>query len=247
MPRNHIPDACDVLLHLSAESAGKAEIDEFLRTNGKSPKGKCFRKIIKRIRHEDLYSQGKLSKKAAALAVILLLLLTLALSAVVLCFAKLTDSILSAGNVRELFHVNRDYGEQTGGIWEIDTYRKPHMTESYEERVLVLSRLLYSVEYITEKGKIYYSQRPVTLSGKEKNMPSADAITVFVGKNLAEIESYEKDGEKFFDIHWSDNSCTYSIYSAETIEQAVELANSVYTQTDDLQIAESATEKHSEF
>lgn len=247
MTQDHLPDPRDVLLRLSAENAGKVEIDEFLRTGGKSHSRKCFKRIMKRIKHADLYRNGKLTSKAKIMAFVLLLLLALAFSAVGFCFAKLTGSIISARNMRELFAIHTNATAETTQVQEIDTFLKPYIRDLLGERVLVKSRLLCSVEYLTENGKIYYSQRPLNLSEKEEKEPASNEITVFVDKYPAKITSYLKDGEKFFDIHWSDKNCHYSIYCAESIEQAVELASSVYTQTSGNPNAESTTQEHSEF
>ena len=239
MTSNFLPT--DALLHASASDAGRAEIDEYLRCSGDAPGKRCFKRIIKRIRHSGLYKDGKLTGKARTLAVVLLSLLALAFAVLGFCFARLLDGIFAAKDIGQYFAVSDKNGTDTV-LPYIDRYLEPQVGDGYQRSILVRSSRLYNIEFRGEDDSIYYTQTPKSAENEATDDSSdnnyGDGLYVLINGNKAKVTVTRTDIGKSFDICWSDDACTYRIFGAHSMEDAARLAQSVYDSKEDPTIAE---------
>ncbi len=217
----------DVLLHASAADAGKSEIDEYLRTSGLVPGKRCFKRILKRVRHSNLYRDGKLTVRARILAVVLLSVLACGFAVLGFCAARLVDDIFTVQDVGQYFSFVKDNGKKSASP-VIGEYLEPRIGDN-DGNILVKSSQLYNVEYYGDGEYIYYTQTPkAVLSGTQKEEVSDSGLYVLVNGNKALVSVSATDSGKIFEISWSDEYHSYTIFGAHTMEDAVRFAQSVY-------------------
>ncbi len=222
---------CDVLLHIAAKDAGRAEIDEYLRCSGKVPEKRCFKRILKRIRRSELYRNGKLTAKAKTVAVMLLVLLAASFAVMGFCAARLVRDASETRNFREYFSLKDDDFENRAPTLAITEFLLPKLCEEHTVTVLVQSSSLYNVEYKTSDGYIYYTQSPKEIQREEtaeNKALSSDGLYVLVNDNPGEVLITHTDNGKIFELRWADKEHNYSIYGTKSMEEAVMLAKSVY-------------------
>ncbi len=242
MTSNSLPT--DALLHASAADAGRAEIEEYLRCSGDAPGKRCFKRILKRIRRSELYKDGKFTVKARTLAVVLLSLLALAFAVLGFCSARLLDSIFTAKDIGQYFAVTNNDG--TAPVLPyIEKFLEPQISDGYQKSILIRSSRLYNVEFRGKDDSIYYTQTPKG-NGDETANDSTDTngLYALVNGNKAKITVTNTDsGSKSFEICWSDDTCTYRIFGARSMEYAVSLAQSVYDNKEDTSTTEEKPER----
>ena len=232
MTNTHDGDIHDAVFLLSAQSAGGHDIDEYLSLEEMKVSRKCRFRIMKRIRHSDIYKNGKLCTKAKVTAVILLVLLAAVFAAAGYCGARLTYDITNAKDKKQLFAFDRE---------ESTSEKHPEITEFYKpsvpgmrEEILVKSSLMYNVRYTSVDGTLYYCQTPKiqpSENGEDAENARKDdtaQMYVLVGDHTGEVYITDDGREKTFELCWSDDNYSYTIYPAKSVEQAAMLAQSIY-------------------
>lgn len=229
----------DVLMLVSAQNAGKDEIDEFLRCSGDAPGKRCLRRILKRIKHPELYRDGKLTARSKLAAWLLLALLALLFAALGYCSARMLDNATSAqGGAVGYFRSIGDRQAEDNKVTAIKEFMLPEIDGAVSSKELVRSSLIYNVEFSTDDGNIYYLQKVREKPDKddrdtEPDTADPDAFYVLVGEYRAQITKDTSTGDVLFEISWSDEQHTYSISGNKTMEQAVRHAKSIYRSEQD--------------
>lgn len=221
----------DALLHASASEAGKDEIDEYLCASGLNPGKKCFKRVLRRIRHSELYTNGILTVKARILAAVLLVVLACGFAVLGFCVARIVDDIFTVRDIEQYFSIIKDSGKSISPI--ISEYREPCVGNRYTRNVLVKSSQIYNVEYSADDVCIYYTQTPVSASADDKQDETSNkGLYVLVNGNKALVCITMTDSGKLFEISWSDTQHSYMIFGTKAMEDAVQLAQSIYKNTE---------------
>lgn len=234
----------DVLMLVSAENAGKDEIENFLRCTGGAPGKRCLKRILKRIKHPSFYHGGRLTEYPKFIALMMILLLVLFFAMLGFFGARLMHDITSTkeGVAAYFAMFASDKKEQTESA-SINCFMLPK-TENAKYRELVRSSLMYNVEFETEDGYIYYLQKVRTNPKEDLNNEAAlhggtesdgkhddDVFRVLVSDAVAQVTKDKASGG-LFAISWSDSYHTYTISGCRTMEQAVRYAKSLAPKDD---------------
>lgn len=233
----------DVLMLVSAQNAGKDEIDEFLRCSGDAPGKRCIRRILKRIKHPDLYRDGKLTARSKLAAWLMLALLAAFFAILGYCSARMLDNATSVqGGAVEYFRSIGDRQAEDHKVTTIKEFMLPEIDGALSAKELVRSSLIYNVEFSTDDGNIYYLQKvrekpdkddSDTEPDRSADTADPDAFYVLVGEYRGQITKDTSTGNVLFEISWSDEQHTYSISGNKTMEQAVRHAKSIYRSEQD--------------
>ena len=216
-------ESTDILLYMSADTAGQKEAEDFLKLKDSFSAGKrVYTRILKRIRHPKNYSNGKMRRRAKLKGVLLTVILILLFISLGYACARLTADFTSGKYTFSSSEKNTDCVQ----INEITCFRSP-VIEGAEEQVLVRSSLIYNAEYKTKDCTVYYTQLPKS-SDIEELQKNDDGIYIYVNGQCGSISKISADGERIFELVWSDENHTYIISGAKELEDIINISKSVY-------------------
>ena len=222
-------DPKDALLLLSSRDAGKRDIKDFLNLGNGRASSSILAKIMKRIRHPENYTDGRLTAKARTVGILLLAVLVLFFVLLGITSARLTRELIFGREPRTVLGT----GETAELPRGITVYAKPHIDGAIEN-VLVKSSALYNIEYKTDDGTFYYTQKPLTAPDSEGDTDEPDGemaensdLCVILGENIGYVTVSEGEISKEISLYFEDGKSAFAIFGAKTIERAVEIALSV--------------------
>jgi len=224
-------DVSDVILFAGAVGAGGAYIEEYLRAGDTGPGIKLLRRIQKRIKHSENYTDdGKMKPAVRLKAMTLLILLAVFLGIMIYSAVRLTAYIADHG-ASGIFVFSDSEQPRKEGHAGIVRYMSPSSKKILSHRELTKTSLMYSMELELEDGRLYYFQCPLGSSEQEAQIApdGREIIHVRIGEHTGKLYAVHHGGRKSFELYWSDNEHSYGLYPASSPEQAVSLAQSIYS------------------